>query len=397
MVNSQHYPPRPAAYLKKVALLLQGGGALGSYQAGVYEALASSDYLPTWVAGISIGAINAALIAGNPPAERVARLREFWDTVTAPTASWPTGLGGFPGELQRKASTTSTVLFGQPGFFTPRDPFQWWGGSTPASYYDSSALKGTLERLVDFDRINRAGEMRFSVAAVNVRTGQFAYFDNRDLAIRPEHVMASAALPPALPAVEIDGESYWDGGLVSNTPLQYVTDDALRRSLLCFQVDLFQAYGVVPRNLDEVAERHEDLRFSSRTRATTEASLERQAVRHAINALLKLLPPELADTPQAKRLRAIGTVTTMDVVQLIYRSFEPQGAGKVFDFSRDTLHARWAQGKADAETTLHAAPWLAAAGGKNGVRVFDVVHDLLVAAAAAELQSTKPTRRTKDA
>jgi NTE family protein len=239
-LTEQHLPQRPASYDKKVALVLQGGGALGSYQAGVYEALSTSEYLPDWVADISIGAINAAIIAGNAPEKRVERLRDFWEGITAPT--WPFPL--FPAALMahdRRMSSLGALLLGQPGFFAPRRATDWWPGNSPTSYYDTSALKSTLDRLVDFDRIN-AQEIRFSVGAVNVQTGNFAYFNNAEIKIRPEHVMASGALPPGFPAVEIDGEHYWDGGLVSNTPLQYVLECIPRRSRL---TDLLQLPGSI--------------------------------------------------------------------------------------------------------------------------------------------------------
>ena len=236
IMGAQKVPARPASYDKKVALILQGGGALGSYQAGVYEALSTSQYLPDWVAGISIGAINAAIIAGNAPAKRLERLQAFWGGITAPSSPWPVLSSAIAGE-NRGVSSLNALMFGQPGFFAPRPAMHWLLG-TPTSYYDTSALKDTLERLVDFDRIN-AREIRFSVGTVNVRTGNFTYFDNAQTTIRPEHVMASGALPPGFPAVEIDGECYWDGGLVSNTPLQYVLECIPRLSRLTFQVDLF--------------------------------------------------------------------------------------------------------------------------------------------------------------
>ncbi len=212
-------PKRPEQYDKAVGLVLQGGGALGSYQAGVFEAISESEYLPDWVAGISIGAINAAIIAGNRMDQRVEKLRAFWDGVTASAVPWPV-VGTGSTDTDRKIGALSALAFGQPGFFAPRPPLSWLFGAQPTSFYDTSTLRSTLERLVDFDRIN-AREMRFSVGAVNVRTGNFAYFDNASTRIGPEHVMASGALPPGFPAVEVDGELYWDGGLVSNTPLQY--------------------------------------------------------------------------------------------------------------------------------------------------------------------------------
>lgn len=370
---------RPARYDRQVALVLQGGGALGSYQAGVYEVLASSEYLPDWVAGISIGAINAAIIAGNAPADRVARLRSFWEQITAPTAAWPTGLRGPLSEWQQGMGALSAVMFGQPGFFAPRAMQDWVSSQKPNSIYNIDALKGTLERLVDFDRINDSKQMRFSVGAVNVRTGRFAYFDSEEITIRPEHVMASGALPPGFPPVEIDGEQYWDGGLVSNSPLQYVLDHYPRRSRLTFQVDLFQGYGRLPANLEESRERAKDIRYASRTRVNTDAFRQMHEVRHAIDELHRLLPENIAKTDAAQRLLAFGCATQMDIVQLIYRPFKPQGASKAFEFSRGTMTARWEQGVSDALATLRAAPWLAPADRESGVRTFDVMHDILVA------------------
>jgi NTE family protein len=372
-MSETYIPPRPASYDKKIGLVLQGGGALGSYQAGVYEALSTSEYLPDWIAGISIGAVNAAIIAGNAPEKRVERLREFWQGITAPSALWPLSSGMITNEY-RRTSSLSALMFGQPGFFAPRVPTHWLFGGKVTSYYDTKDLKSTLERLVDFDRIN-ARETRFSVAAVNVRTGNFAYFDNAEMSIRPEHVMASGALPPGFPAVEIDGEHYWDGGLVSNTPLQYVIEYVPRRSRLIFQVDLFHARGRLPADLEEVAERDKDIRYSSRTRAATDMLRHMHDVRHNINNLWEQLPEHLRQTPEAKFLYNFGCVTTMDIVQLIYRPTDIQGHSKDYEFSRGTMEARWAQGVADAQATLAASPWLAPMPPDIGARTFDVLKD----------------------
>src|SRR5262245_61384759 len=371
-------PARPASYDKTVGLVPQGSGALGSYQAGVYEALASSQYEPDWVAGISIGAINAAIIAGNAPEDRVAQLRRFWEDTTAPSAAWPAGLSGTLATWQRNAGGLAALFFGQPGFFAPRSLTEWFAHQSPTSYYSTVALKHTLERLVDFDRINHTKTMRLSVGAVNVRSARFAYFDSARITIRPEHVMASGSLPPGFPPVEIDGEHYWDGGLVSNTPLQYVLDYSPRPSRLTFQVDVFQARGQIPANLEEVSEREKDIRYSSRTRITTEMFRQKHEVRHAINELIDILPPEIRNSEQARRLYEFGCVTEMDIVQLIYRPHEPQGACKDYEFSRATMNKRWEQGLSDARTTLAAAPWLASTPEQVGVRVFDVMHDILV-------------------
>src|SRR5882762_6090981 len=226
---------------ESVALLLQGGGALGAYQGGVYEALTEADIHPNWIAGISIGAINAAIIAGNPPNSRVDRLREFWTQVTLDAPFTDLMNSDQTRNFLNQVNASFAAVFGANGFFSARPLAPWLqaGGTLAAtSIYDTSALKTTLERLVDFDRIN-AGMTRFSAGAVNVRTGNFVYFDTTTHKIAPEHVMASGALPPGFPAVEIDGEQYWDGGLVSNTPLQCVLDCLPRRSRLSFQVDLF--------------------------------------------------------------------------------------------------------------------------------------------------------------
>ncbi len=368
------FPPRPPGYDKKVALVLQGGGALGSYQAGVYEALAQSDYEPDWIAGISIGAINAAIIAGNAPERRVERLRLFWETVTEPRGFWAGWLEGLvppPGQ-RRSVAAAQALLFGQPGFFAPQAATAWFGATPPVSYYDTAALKGTLESLVDFDRINH-GPMRLSVGAVNVRTGNFAYFDTAHTTIRAEHVMASGALPPGFAAVEIDGEHYWDGGLVSNTPLQYVLEKIPRRSRLTFQVDVFPARGKLPTTLEEVAEREKDIRYSSRTRAASDTVRAMHDVRHNINTLWEKLPPELRDTPEGRFLYDFGCVTTMDIAQIIYRPAEPQGQSKDYEFSRGTMRERWAQGLSDATATLMASPWLEPMPKEVGARTFDVL------------------------
>ena len=361
---------------RDVALVLQGGGALGSYQAGVYEALADTTYMPNWVAGISIGAVNAAIIAGNAPEKRVQRLRQFWEEITKPTSLW--NLPHLFDGAERKMGAAGAMLFGQPGFFAPRGLMEWMAKPAPTSFYNTAALRSTLDRLVDFDRIN-AKEVRFSVGAVNVQTGAFAYFDNDHTKIRAEHIMASGALPPGFPSVEIDGEHYWDGGLVSNTPLQHVLEYEPRISRLTFQVDLFQAYGLMPTTLDEVTEREKDIRFSSRTRTATETFEAMHNLRSHAHDLWEKLPPEMRALPEAQFLEPLACITEMDIVQLIYRPFEPQGATKDFEFGRVTMEARWNQGREDAEVTLRAAPWLAPMPANIGTRVFDVLHDIYVA------------------
>lgn len=354
-------------------LVLQGGGALGSYQAGAYEGLHGAGHEIDWVAGVSIGAINAALIAGNPPEDRAARLRAFWETVTAPSAAWPDLPFALWQELERNAAAVSAIMFGQPGFFKPRSWHPWSSPHEVLSYYSTGELKSTLERLIDFDRINHPGSMRLSVGAVEVRTGNLVYFDNRRDRLRAEHVMASGALPPGLATVEIDGRSFWDGGLVSNTPLDYVMEREPRERMLIFQIDLFPARGKLPENLDEVAEREKDIRYSSRTRSSTTKAADRQALRSRISDFLARLPDELSDDPVAAHLRDIACPRAVDIVHLIYRPPVPQGSAKDFEFSRGTMRRRWKQGAEDTRATIAGAPWQAAPGQFEAVRVFDVL------------------------
>ena len=290
VVREQQRPP-----FERTALLLQGGGALGSYQAGVYEALTKANLEPDWVAGISIGAVNAALIAGNAPEKRVEQLREFWEAVsTAPLGVPYLKSVEITDELTRRFVNQSralgVLLFGAPNFFTPRalPPLFWSAGSADSvSYYDVSPLKSTLERLVDFDRIN-SGRMRFSVGAVNVRTGNFIYFDNKTHRICPAHIIASGSLPPGFPATEIEGEYYWDGGLVSNTPLQWMLDNRPHEDTLAFQVDLWSADGELPDNLQEAEVRQKEIQYSSRTRAATNQFKYAQMLRRAFRKVSRV-------------------------------------------------------------------------------------------------------------
>jgi NTE family protein len=292
-------------------LVLQGGGALGAYQAGVFEALHDAEIEPDWVAGISIGAINSALIAGNPPERRVSRLEEFWQLVSS---AWPalTWFNDGPARSRlNEASAALVMLFGVPGFFTPRmppAPFQPAGTPGAISYYDTTPLTETLDRLIDFDLLN-SGRVRLSVGAVNVQTGNFTHFDSANQRLDVRHIVASGALPPGFAPVEIDGEHYWDGGLVSNTPLQYVLDQPATRHRMAFQVDLFPARGKLPVTLIDVREREKDIRFSSRTRLNTDLEVDRHMIARAAQRLVSKLPPELRDDPDVQVLaRLWGSV-----------------------------------------------------------------------------------------
>lgn len=374
-MNRKPATPRPNGRERNV-LVLQGGGALGAYQAGVYERLAEAGLMPDWIAGISIGSINAALIAGNPPERRVERLRRFWDTVSSHLTAPPL-LPGEPGRrLFNEASAGLTAAFGAPGFFEPRVPpaFAYPPGLPgPVSVYDSDPLRRTLESLVDFDRIN-AGDVRLSVGAVNLRTGNFAYFDSAREAIRPAHIMASGALPPGLPPVEIDGELYWDGGLVSNTPLQYVLDEVPRRDSLVFQIDLFSARGAPPRSLLEAAEREKDIRYSSRTRLNTDVFRQAQGLRRAIHRLLAALPDDMKAHPDVRRLADFRCDAAITIVHLIHRGGSAQSFSKDYDFSREAIDGHWRAGRADVERTLAHEAWRSRVRPTEGVSVLDLTR-----------------------
>ncbi len=370
-------PSDPAPTCPHRVLVLQGGGALGSYQAGVCQALQAAKVEPNWVAGISIGAINAALIAGNPPERRIERMRAFWDQASSGPFFSPGAVDFNPfRSLVNQMSAASIATLGAPGFFKPRVPSSmFWPQGTPESisYYDTDPLRATLEKLVDFDRIN-SGCTRLSVGAVNVRTGNSEVFDSAHQRIGPEHIMASGALPPGFPPVWIGGEAYWDGGLVSNTPLQFVLDDEQQDDLLIFQVDLFNAQGPMPRNMLESDEREKDIRFSSRTRLNTDASLRIHKTKTALRALLDSLPAERADDPELAILHETAKENAVAVVQLIYRKQPYEGGSKDFEFSRQTMTEHWASGVADVKRVLDRHRELLTQPLEPGVQVIDAGH-----------------------
>jgi NTE family protein len=340
-------------------LVLQGGGALGAYQAGVYEGLVEEHCRPDWVAGISIGAINAAIIAGNPVGRRVSRLREFWDLVSSELLYHFGEPLGFARRAFNETSAAIAAVTGIPGFFHPRFPQlppEWPADFSSLSYYDTTPLRRTLLDLIDFELLN-GGPMRFSVGAVNVMTGNFAYFDNRERTIGPEHIMASGALPPGFPPIEIDGEWYWDGGLVSNTPLQYVLDQRSADDMAVYQVDLFSARGTVPRTLADVFQREKDIRYSSRTRMNTDLSKRMQELRAAARRLAEKLPPELRNDEDLGVLLANRSPGAVSILHLINRSDTYESNSKDYEFSRMTVRDHWKTGLEDARFSLEHPDW----------------------------------------
>jgi NTE family protein len=350
----------------RIALVLQGGGALGAYQGGVYEALDEAGIRPGWVSGVSIGAINAALIAGNPPERRLPALRTFWERVTDNRVLPLSPDGDVFRKARNVMSAWMTMTLGQSGFFTPRVVNPWFnfpGAEGATSFYDSGALRQTLEELVDFDLINGQGGMRFSVGAVNVQSGNFRFFHNDPAAddrvtIGLDHVMASGALPPALPMVRIGTDYYWDGGLVSNTPLQYLLDQDDTLDSLVFQVDLFSARGAIPRDMPGVLQRQKDIVYSSRTRANTDAYKLKVALKREIYAALGKVPEDRLTPPERQRRDALAQLPGITIIQLIYQLKSYEGEAKDYEFSKSSMMEHWRSGYDDTAASLAQKGWL---------------------------------------
>lgn len=370
-----------------VALVLQGGGALGAYQAGVFQGLAEAGIIPNRLSGISIGALNTAIIAGNAPEKRVERLIEFWETICRPNlgpAPYPFieqslfNLNDCIRQGMSALHALSAVVDGQNGFFRPRFPppsFTLAGEPGQASYYDTAPLRDTLLHLCDFDRIN-SGEIHVSVGAVNVRTGNFRYFDNTRETLRPEHFMASGALPPAFPAVEIDGEYYWDGGMVSNTPLANILNTRPRTDTLVFQVDLWSARGRLPANMGEVTDRMKDIQYSSRTRLITEHLRWTQHLRHILRNVLEHVPPEtLQNDPYCRLAEQFSSSKRYNVLHLIYRDQPYDQHYKDYQFGLSSMRQRWGAGLQDIRETLTRPGFLDMPDNDSGFITHDVHRD----------------------
>lgn len=363
------FPARPEV------LVLQGGGALGAYQAGVFETLSARDHHPHWVAGISIGAINAAIIAGNPPERAIGRLRAFWDRVSSElTAMAPIG----PVQARRwfsEAAANIVATIGVPGFFRPVLPMLAppFVGGEQVSLYDTEPLRDTLLELIDFKRLNE-GPMRLSLGAVNVLTGNLTWFDNRERTIGPEHIMASGALPPGFPPVMVDGEPYWDGGLVCNTPMQYVIDEAEPLDLTIYQIDLFPARGPMPQDISAAIQRDKDIRYSSRTRRNTDAVQRLEELRLAASRLCERLPQELRDDPDFRALTSIEAPGRFRVLLLINRREDFESWSMDFEFSRASVNARWQAGRLDAALSLDSPMWIGRDDERRGMITYDLLN-----------------------
>jgi NTE family protein len=366
---------KPAQGQLQVVLVFQGGGALGAYQAGVYQALRESGIEPDWIIGTSIGAINASLIAGNEPDNRLDRLEEFWRRMRR-KEFW--GLSNWPG-LADTTSYWSTLLGGIPGFFEP-NPLAFLGAHYPlgrdkAGFYSTAPLEKTLTDLVDFALIERCTP-RLTVGAAHVRTSEMRYFDSREIAITARHVMASGALPPAFPAVRIDGELYWDGGILSNTPTEAIFDDNPRRNSLIFAVHMWNPMGVEPETIWEVLHRQKDIQYSSRVASHVAQQRQVHKLRHVISELVKLIPEDARKDPLVKDLAEYGCLTRMHVVRLLAPRLDNENHTKDIDFSPTGIRLRWEAGYADTIRALRRSPWDDACDPLEGVILHEPLPDV---------------------
>ena len=344
----------------QVVLVLQGGGALGAYQVGVYEALHEAAIEPDWVIGTSVGALNAAVIAGNRPEDRLPRLCELWERF----------------EQDHAFADFWTLLYGVPGFFAPRLP-AWGGlkakvGLDSASFYSTAPLRATLAQLVDLELLGK--QMRLTVGAVNVKRGEMRYFDSRDGALGLDEVMASGALPPGFPAIRVDGEAYWDGGLYSNTPLEVVFDDNPRRDCVSFAVNVWQPTGHEPESIWQVLAREKDIRYASRADSHIARQKQIHRLRHVIRELANQVPGTEQGRARLMELASWGCGTTMHVVRLLAPALEGEDFTKDLDFSAAGIRFRREAGRADTRRMLERAPWTAPVDPMEGV----IVHELSV-------------------
>lgn len=361
----------------RVALVLQGGGALGAYQAGVFEALHEVGVEPDWISGVSIGAINSALIAGNPPERRVEALRKFWDRITDRKIWHYTPDGDVFRQMRNMASSWATIMLGQPGFFEMRQQSPWFsvpGAESATSYYDTAPLRETLVELVDFDLLNDP-KRRFSVGAVNMLSGNFVYFDSKTTRIEPEHVMASGALPPGFPAVRIGTDYYWDGGLVSNTPLQHLLAQDDGQNSLVFQVDLFSARGMLPRTIQDVAARQKDILYSSRTRNTTDMYQRLMRWKKRAYEALQRIPEDQLTAEDRAMIAKLADQPEATILQLIYQQKSYEGDQKDYEFSATSMKEHWMSGYEDTRRTLLRKDWLQMPPPGVGLVTHDVHRD----------------------
>jgi NTE family protein len=362
---------------KYIACAFQGGGALGAYQAGVLHALDEAGYYPNWFVGTSIGAINAALAAGNPEKIRVEKMYQFWDAIATPNIMphFDIEEDSAMRQIEHLLSAHSALFFGQPGFFAPRFPYPEFSTQHRAdliSYYDTSPLRSTLERFVDFDRINSKKVTRLSLGAVEVCSGQMIYFDSHKEKIGPEHIMASGALPPSFPAVEVNGKFYWDGGISNNTPICYVLGNQEEKHVLCFMVNLFNSYGLDPTSLDEILKRKKDIEFSSKYNKILKLYQQIQELKNSIHLLSHYVPQEERSKPELKLCLSRGHESTISLVHFLYQEDCTELSSKDYEFSHKTIKERIAKGYHDGRKAVKSAPWLQPVSATEGIAIHEM-------------------------
>lgn len=364
----------------RVAYVFQGGGALGAYQLGVYKALSETGFEPDWVIGTSIGAINACIIAGNKPKDRIPKLEAFWHTISRSLLPGFKPRDNFSRQWYNLLSAQSALLFGQPGFFYPRvhSPFLEFNGSSDTiSFYVTDPLKETLKKLVDFDYLN-SGNVRFTLGAVEVQKGIAVFFDTKNQTIGPEHVLASCALPPGFPAVRIDDKYYWDGGVLSNTPIQAMIYDQVHENTLCFMANLFDSYGLNPKSLDDILKRRKDVTYSSQDRMHLKSLLEILRLRREIQFLYGKLSDEAKECPEVRKLHDIGNTTMMHFVRFLYTAPHSELSSKDYEFSELSINERIETGYQDGLEAIKESPWEEPIDEEIGVAIHEICRHPIV-------------------
>ena len=362
LINQPAATNQEKLFYERIACVMQGGGALGIYQVGAYRAIQERGYSPNYLTGVSIGGINAAIIAGNPPEKQIEKLMAFWEGISPKILNHV--LSNVPNttifrDMRNLMGAMYPLMFGLDGFFKPRLIHPWiQSENTPdkLSYYDTSELRTTLENLIDFDLINEK-KTTLCLGAVNVESGEMIFFNNQKMKLTVEHVMASAALPPGFPAVKIDNEYYWDGGIYANTPLVTVLDAVPELDTLCFVIDCFRLKGALPTNMDKVEERQKDIRFASHSRRLTNIYTARQNLQSAIQFLSDKLTPESKKDPEVQEILKLGYQKNISLVHLIYNGAPWTHSYKDYNFVNTAISNRMEEGYKDTIAVLDQPDW----------------------------------------
>ncbi len=361
--------------IERIAYVFQGGGALGAYQLGIFKALSENEYHPDWLIGTSIGSINAAIIAGNEPANRISRLEEFWNLVSSVVIPGFTPQDEQSRQWYNFVSAQYSMLYGQPGMFSPRvkSPLLETSGSADnISFYVTTPLKRTLEKLVDWDLLN-SGKVRFTIGAVEVQKGKAVFFDTNKQTLTPDHVLASCALPPAFAAVKINNEYFWDGGVLSNTPVTAIINDSHHVNTLCFMANLFDSFGLNPKTLDDVMKRYKDIMYSSQDRMHLQAFFEILRLRREINFMYQKMPHDLQNNPEIRKIFENECIdTTMHFVRFLYTAPHSELSSKDFEFSKLSINERINAGYQDGLRAIEKSPWLEPLAADSGVGIHEI-------------------------